>query len=94
MDMTAHISGNMGSRALILVHDTLLNSTVPGAAFHMVRANDTIVLLEGAETPIALRKRDDQWLFAGTAYLTGAMNGEAWPDEENSTRDVQEFVLH
>jgi len=94
MDMTAHISGNMGSRALILVHDTLLNSTVPGAAFHMVRANDRIVLLEGAETPIALRKRDDQWLFAGTAYLTGVMDGEAWPDEENSTRDLQEFILH
>src|SRR5439155_16996691 len=32
LDFTAQLSGNMGDRALVLVHDTLLDATLPGTA--------------------------------------------------------------
>ena len=93
MDVTAHISGNMGSRTLVLVHDTLLNSTLPGTAFHTANVSDSIALLEGADFPVVLRRKGDQWAFVGTAYVAGVTDGEAWPDEEDALRDLQEFTL-
>jgi hypothetical protein len=93
LDFTVYLSGNMGNRALILVHDTLLNATLPGTAFHMAMVDDSIVLLEGADYPVVLRRRGDKWLFVGPAYVVGIMDGEAWLDEDGAVHDLQEFVL-
>ena len=94
LDLTAHISGNMGSRTLVLVHDTTLNSTLAGTAFHTANIHDSVVLLEGANFPVLLRRKSDQWTFVGTAYVVGVTEGEAWPDEETAaTRDLREFTL-
>lgn len=93
LDFTAHLSGNMGNRALILVHDTLLDATLPGTAFHMVIVDDSIVLLEGANYPVVLRRKGDKWSFVGPAFVVGIMDGEAWLDEDGAVQGLQDFVL-
>lgn len=93
LDFTARISGNMGNRALILVHDNLLNVTLPGTAFHMAMVDDAVVLVEGADYPVVLRQKDDKWSFVGPAFIVGIMDGEAWPDEDEGFDKLQDFVL-
>lgn len=92
-DFIAQILSDMGNRVLILLHDTALNTKVPGTAFHMATVGDSIVLLEGAEHPVVLRQKRDKWLFVGPAYVVGIMDGEAWPDDDNGLQDLQDFVL-
>lgn len=94
LDFTAHITGNMGSRAMILVEDTQVNTTFPGTAFHEVRVGDLVVLLEGAGTPVVLRRKGNNWWFIGPAYLLGIMHGEGWLDEDEiAAGDLENFVL-
>ena len=93
LDFTAYLSGNMGNRALILVHDALLDATLPGTAFHMAKVDDSIVLLEGADHPVVLRRKGDKWSFVGPAFVVGIMDGEAWLDEDGAVQGLQEFVL-
>jgi hypothetical protein len=93
LDFTAYLSGNMGKRALILVHDTLLDAALPGTAFHMAMVDDSIVLLEGADYPVVLRRKGDKWSFVGPAFVVGIMDGEAWLDEDGAVEGLQDFVL-
>ncbi len=76
LDFTAYLSGNMGNRALILVHDTLLDATLSGRAFHMAKVDDSILLLEGADYPVVLRQKGDKWSFVGPASVVGIVDGE------------------
>lgn len=93
LDYTAHLSGNMGNRRLILVHDKTLDATLPGTAFHTAQIDDFVVLLEGSTCPVALRQQEGElWSFVGPAYVSGFMDGEAWPDEDEEV-ELQEFVL-
>jgi hypothetical protein len=93
LDFTAHISGNIGDRTLILVHDNLLNATLPGTAFHQAMVNDYVVLLEGSDNPVVLRPMGDKWTFVGPAFVVGLMDGEAWPDEDDIVEGLQDFIL-
>ena len=93
LDLIAHLSGNMGNRALILVHDALLDATLPGTAFHTAKVDDSIVLLEGADAPVVLRHNGDKWLFVGPAFVVGIMDGEAWLDEDGAGQDLHDSVL-
>jgi len=89
----AYLSGNIGNRVLVFVHDPLLNETLPGTGFHTAMAGDAIVLLEGADDPVMLRKKDDKWLFIGPAFVLGIMKGEAWLDDDGTVQDLEDFVL-
>ena len=93
MDLTAHVSGNIGDRALILVHDTLLDATLPGTAFHKAVVDDSVVLLEGSDDPVVLRRKGDKWTFVGPAFVVGIMDGEAWPDTDDIDQSLQDFIL-
>jgi hypothetical protein len=93
LDFTAHISGNIGDRTLILVHDNLLEATLPGTAFHQAMVNDSVALLEGSDDPVVLRPMGDKWTFVGPAFVVGLMDGEAWPDEDNIVEGLQDFIL-
>ena len=93
LDFTIHLSGNMGNRALILVHDTLLDVTLPGTAFHMTEVDDSVVLLEGADAPVVLRHNGEKWSFVGPAFVLGIMDGEAWLDEDGAVQGLRDFVL-
>lgn len=88
LDFTAHVAGDLGNRALILVRDVLLEATLAGTAFHMARVDDCVVLLEGADNPVVLRRKGDQWSFVGPAFVVGIMDGEGWLEE-----DLQDFLL-
>jgi hypothetical protein len=88
LDFTAHLCGDLGNRALILVHDPLLEETVPGTAFHTASVGDVVVLLEGADNPVVLRRKGEEWVFVGTAFVVGSMEGEGWLEE-----DLEDFVL-
>jgi hypothetical protein len=93
LDFTAHISGNVGDRTLILVHDDLLDATLPGTAFHQTMVNDSVVLLEGSDDPVVLRRMGDKWTFVGPAFIIGLMDGEAWPDEDDIAEGLQDVIL-
>ena len=93
LDYTAQISANMGNRALILVHDNGIKTTVPGTAFHTATVDDIIVLLEGTDAPVVLRRKDNKWLFVGPAYVSGIMDGEAWPEGDDNGIRLQDFTL-
>jgi hypothetical protein len=88
LDFTAHLSGNMGDRALIFVHDPVLKAIVPGTAFHTARVNDSVFLLQGADFAVVLRPQGDKWLFVGPAFVVGMMDGEEWLEE-----DIHDLVL-
>jgi hypothetical protein len=93
LDFTTHISGNIGDRTLILVHDNLLDATLPGTAFHQAIVNDSVALLEGSDDPVVLRPMGDKWTFVGPAFVVGLMDGEAWPDEDDIVEGLQDFIL-
>lgn len=93
MDFMAHLSGNMGNRAMILVHDILPDATLPGTAFHMAKVGDSVFLLEGLESPVVLRSKGDKWSFVGPAFVAGIMEGEAWLDGDDTNQDLDDFVL-
>jgi hypothetical protein len=93
LDFTAHLSGNIGDRTLILVHDNLLNATLPATAFHKAMVDDSVVLLEGSDDPVVLRPMGDKWTFVGPAFVVGLMDGEAWPDDDDIAEGLQDFIL-
>jgi hypothetical protein len=93
MELTSGISTYLGDRALILVHDTGISTTVPSTAFHTAAVDDTIVLLEGKDTPVVLRQKGDTWVFVGPLCVFGIMHGEAWADEDDNGQRLQEFML-
>lgn len=93
LDLVAELSGNMGDRALVLIHDEGLHATVLGTAFHVVRTGDVLVLLEGADYPAVLRAQEEQWRLAGPAFVGGIMDGESWSDEEGVVGELVDFVL-
>jgi hypothetical protein len=93
LDFTVHLSGNIGDRTLILVHDNLLHATLPGTAFHQAMVDDSVVLLEGSDDPVVLRPVGDKWTFVGPAFIIGLMDGEAWPDDDDIVEGLQDFIL-
>ncbi|KAK4955515.1 hypothetical protein LTR10_006454 [Elasticomyces elasticus] len=64
-----------------------------GFAPGKVRPRDTIVFLRGAEWPAVLRHYEDRWIFRGFIYLCGVMNGELKGAKDDSSWEVQPFVL-
>lgn len=93
-ELTGELSSNMSDRALIQIHDRSLGVETFGTTFHTVKNGDAIVLLEGAECPIALRKRRGGWELVGSAYVDGVMEGEAWSDEEGIVGELENFTLY
>jgi hypothetical protein len=93
LDLSADLSGNMGDRALILIHDHGLDATVLGTAFHTVKTDDVLVLLEGSDCPVVLRTQEQLWRFVGPAFVMGLMDGEAWSDEDGVVDELKDFVL-
>lgn len=59
---------------------------VPAAA----RVDDVVVIFAGSVTPSILRQQEEEFLFVGSAYIHGVMDGECWTDDQT---DVQEFTL-
>jgi hypothetical protein len=92
-NLMADLSGNMGDRVLVLIHDHGLDATVLGTAFHAVQNDDVIVLLEGCEYPVVLRGQEKLWRFVGPAFVIGLMDGEAWSDEDSVVDELKDFVL-
>lgn len=92
-DLMVDLSGNMGDRAFILIRDYGLNTDVPGTAFHTVRTNDTIVLLEGLDYPIVLRAQKGLWQFIGPAFVMRILDREAWSDEDGVVHESEDFVI-
>lgn len=92
LDLMADISGNMGDRALIS-NDNGLGATVIGTAFHTVKNDDVLVLLEGSDCPVVLRTEEDLWRFVGPAFVMGLIDGEAWSDEDGVVNELKDFML-
>jgi hypothetical protein len=88
LDFNTHICGDLGNRALIFVREPLLDEMLPGTAFHMAMVGDCVAVLEGADNPVGLRRKDDCWSFVGPAFVLGLMDGEGWLEE-----DLQDFLL-
>lgn len=49
-----------------------------GLAGKSVEVGDHVVLVEGLETPLVLRRKGEQWKIVGDCYVHGVMNGEAF----------------
>ncbi|KAK2048353.1 hypothetical protein LZ31DRAFT_58314 [Colletotrichum somersetense] len=53
-----------------------------GASVHTVQPGDSICLFAGLQTPFIIRQKGIGWMLVGPAVLSGAMDGEMWPDDE------------
>jgi hypothetical protein len=93
LDLMNQFSGNLSDKTLMLAHINSLGKAVLGTSFHSVVAGDSIVLVEGAEWPAVLRQTGTEWRFIGPAFVTGIMDGEAWPDEGGQVHEMSTFVL-
>ncbi|KAI4654612.1 uncharacterized protein J4E79_008486 [Alternaria viburni] len=58
-----------------------------------LREGDLIVVLEGAYTPVALRRRGENYLLLGQVYKDEIMNGEIIEEMEKGIRKRQQFCL-
>jgi hypothetical protein len=106
LDQVNEFSMRLADKTLILAHlncprrdfatDDILPSkaAVLGTVFHSAVAGDSVVLLEGAEWPVVLRKTGTNWRFIGPAFVTGIMDGEAWADGNGMVDGLSEFVLN
>ncbi|KAK2015755.1 HET-domain-containing protein [Colletotrichum eremochloae] len=54
-----------------------------GAGIHTVQPGDSICLFAGVRTPFTIRKKGTGWMLVGPVLLSGAMDGEMWPDNED-----------
>lgn len=60
-----------------------------------IRPDDSICLLDGGQTPYAIRQtEDDMWKFIGECYIHGIMFGQTldWPDEKRHPETDFTFV--
>jgi hypothetical protein len=58
-----------------------------------LRKDDIIVVIEGAHTPFALRRRGENYLLLGEVYMDEIMNGELIEEMEKEIRTAQQFCL-
>ncbi|KAK1969838.1 hypothetical protein LY78DRAFT_323021 [Colletotrichum sublineola] len=54
-----------------------------GAGIHTVQPGDFICLFAGVRTPFTIRRKGTGWMLVGPVLLSGAMDGEMWPDDED-----------
>lgn len=64
-----------------------------GMAPEGISAHDEIVLAQGAELPIILRKENEGWTFHGFAYVHGIMDGRLLEFWKHYMPEPEEFVL-
>lgn len=93
LDLMNQYSANLADKTLMLAYINSLGKTAPGTSFHSVVAEDSIVLLQGAEWPVVLRQTGTKWRFIGPAFVTGILDGEAWSDESGQVHGMSTFVL-
>jgi len=66
-----------------------------GSAPHAVRYGDLVAIVSGLDMPFVVRKTEASYTLIGPAYVSGLMNGEAWPEEmtklhqENLDKDLE-----
>ncbi|KAK2022893.1 hypothetical protein LX32DRAFT_572820 [Colletotrichum zoysiae] len=53
-----------------------------GASVHTVQPGDSICLFAGLPTPFIIRQKGTGWMLVGPAVLSGAMDGELWPEDD------------
>jgi hypothetical protein len=93
LDMINEFSTNLHNKTLMLtkLHDN--SSVVMGTALASVMTGDAVVLLQGADWPVVLRRKGAKWCLVGPAFVTGVMNGEAWPEESEAFEGLSTFIL-
>jgi hypothetical protein len=93
LELVNQFSMNLNDKTLIFVQLDFLSKTVLGTGFHSLIAGDAIVLLQGAEWPVVLRQIRSRWRLIGPAFVTGAMDGEAWTNESDDLDEMDAFIL-
>ncbi|KAI1324683.1 heterokaryon incompatibility protein-domain-containing protein [Xylariaceae sp. FL0255] len=66
----------------------LLDSGYMGIGSHHCKHGDAVYILESARCPVVLRPLGRAYSFVVAAYVHGVMNGERWPDDENTLEDL------
>jgi hypothetical protein len=65
-----------------------------GIGPNVLQADDTVVVLHGAEVPYVLRPCEDgTWMFVGECYVHGIMNGEIIDMLEEGKLSSRDFIL-
>jgi hypothetical protein len=93
LEMINLFSANLADKALILTRLDLNNKMALGTSVSSTQPGDSIVLLEGADWPIVLRRTRSRWSFLGPAFVAEIMDGETWSDESGTLGSMSEFVL-
>ncbi|KAE9367549.1 HET-domain-containing protein [Stipitochalara longipes BDJ] len=95
LDLINRFHANLSDKTLIFAHLSFAGKTLTslGTSFHSVTTGDSIVLLEGAQWPVALRQKGKKWQLTGPAFVTGIMNGEAWPNDTGQLSGMKNFFL-
>lgn len=65
-----------------------------GLAPYTAQPSDKVCLLNGAQFPIILRRKEDYWTVIGESYIHGIMDGEGWREmlsAQNTEQKLQSF---
>ncbi|KAF2191189.1 hypothetical protein K469DRAFT_655867 [Zopfia rhizophila CBS 207.26] len=93
LEMINQFSTNLADKALILARLHLNDKMALGTSISSTKLGDLIVLLEGADWPIVLRRTHSRWSFIGPAFVAEIMDGETWSDESEKLGSMSNFVL-
>jgi hypothetical protein len=80
-----YVVTSSGGKAFAVTEGKRL-AMVPATA----RLDDVVVIFAGSKVPSILRQQGEAFLFVGSAYVHGAMDGELWTGDQS---DMQEFTL-
>jgi len=86
LKIQAHLRGSLRRHTFFLTKDNHM-----GFAFNP-EPGDVIVLFAGAKLPMLLRTFGDCYHLVAPAYISGIMEGEAWPNDLKP-EDLQLFTL-
>lgn len=93
LEMITYFSTNLADKTLILARLHLNDKLALGTSISSTKLGDLIVLLEGADWPIVLRRTHSRWSFIGPAFVAEIMDGETWLDESEKLGNISNFVL-
>ncbi|KAK6858249.1 HET-domain-containing protein [Apiospora arundinis] len=84
----------ISNRTQSLVNDTAhyaffaLDTGHLGRAHHSCQLGDGIWLLAGCDWPLVLRRQGDSFRIVAPAYIVGIMEGELWPEDEDTLETI------
>lgn len=96
LDLTSQLFPNLSGKAMTLVRLDSPRITTIATGRASTQKEDSVVLLEGSEWPVILRRvRARKWRFVGPAFIPGMMDSELWQDEVRDGRisGLGEFYL-